>query len=174
MFIINLNYIVPLDVLDAHMADHVQFLRKYYKANVFIASGRKVPRTGGIILALAGSKTEVEEIIQEEEKSARVEDVGIQRVYNVRGCDGVTGSDTRVFAVGNCVFARRRIDAEFVFNRSVIIIFYLDVNGRTMAVVPVAFAFTMRVRCVVAVVAAVFAVTRRAVSSALSAWLIIG
>jgi uncharacterized protein YciI len=66
MFIINLNYIVPLDVLDAHMADHVQFLRKYYKANVFIASGRKVPRTGGIILALAGSKTEVEEIIQED------------------------------------------------------------------------------------------------------------
>ena len=66
MFIINLNYIVPLDVLDAHMADHVKFLRKYYKQNVFVASGRKVPRTGGIILALAKSKDEIENIMAED------------------------------------------------------------------------------------------------------------
>lgn len=66
MFIINLNYIVPLEKLDAHMGDHVKFLRKYYKKNVFVASGRKVPRTGGIILALAKSKSDVEEIIRED------------------------------------------------------------------------------------------------------------
>src|SRR5688572_24951140 len=66
MFIINLNYIVPLEKLDAHMADHVKFLRMYYKKNVFVASGRKVPRTGGIILALARSKEEVEQIISED------------------------------------------------------------------------------------------------------------
>jgi len=66
MFIINLNYIVPLEQLDAHMTDHVKFLRLYYKKNVFVASGRKVPRTGGIILALAKSKEEVEQIISED------------------------------------------------------------------------------------------------------------
>jgi uncharacterized protein YciI len=66
MFIINLNYIVPLEQLDAHMTDHVKFLRKYYKQNVFVASGRKVPRTGGIILALAKSKDDVEKIIAED------------------------------------------------------------------------------------------------------------
>ena len=66
MFIINLNYIVPLEKLDAHMTDHVKFLQKYYKLNVFVASGRKVPRTGGIILALAKSKEEVEQIISED------------------------------------------------------------------------------------------------------------
>lgn len=66
MFIINLTYIVPLEQLDAHMADHVKFLSKYYKQNVFVASGRKVPRTGGIILALAKSKEEVERIISED------------------------------------------------------------------------------------------------------------
>jgi uncharacterized protein YciI len=66
MFIINLNYIVPLEQLDAHMAEHVKFLNKYYKQNVFVASGRKVPRTGGIILALAKSKEEVEQIISED------------------------------------------------------------------------------------------------------------
>ena len=66
MFIINLNYIVPLDELDKHMGAHVKFLREYYKKNVFVASGRKVPRTGGIILALASSKEEVEKIIRED------------------------------------------------------------------------------------------------------------
>lgn len=66
MFIINLHYIVPLDRLDAHMTDHVKFLQKYYKKNVFVASGRKVPRTGGIILALAKSKEDVENIINED------------------------------------------------------------------------------------------------------------
>jgi len=66
MFIINLNYIVPLEKLDTHMAVHVKFLRTYYKKNVFVASGRKVPRTGGIILALAKSKEEIEKIISED------------------------------------------------------------------------------------------------------------
>lgn len=66
MFIINLNYIVPLEKLDAHMGDHMKFIREYYKKNVFVASGRKVPRTGGIILALAGSKDEVEKIMSED------------------------------------------------------------------------------------------------------------
>ncbi len=66
MFIINLNYIVPLEKLDIHMTAHVKFLQKYYKMNVFVASGRKVPRTGGIILALAKSLEEVEKIIAED------------------------------------------------------------------------------------------------------------
>lgn len=66
MFIINLNYIVPLDELDAYMAEHVKYLHKYYAKNIFVASGRKVPRTGGIILALADSKEAIEEIIAED------------------------------------------------------------------------------------------------------------
>ena len=66
MFIIDLHYIVPLDKLDAHMTDHVKFLQKYYKLNVFVASGRKVPRTGGIILALAHSKEALDDIIRED------------------------------------------------------------------------------------------------------------
>lgn len=55
-----------MEELDAHMTAHVKFLQKYYKKNIFIASGRKVPRTGGIILALADSKEQVEEIIRED------------------------------------------------------------------------------------------------------------
>lgn len=66
MFIVDLKYIAPLTKLDEHMADHMKFLRKYYKANVFIASGRKVPRTGGIILAFATSQEKIETILKED------------------------------------------------------------------------------------------------------------
>ena len=66
MFIIDLHYIVPLEQLDAHMTEHVKYLQKYYKLNVFVASGRKVPRTGGIILALTKSREELDKIIKED------------------------------------------------------------------------------------------------------------
>jgi uncharacterized protein YciI len=66
MFIIDLKYIVPLDKLDEHMTDHVKFLRKYYKLNLFMASGRKVPHTGGVILCLAKTRAEVDKIISED------------------------------------------------------------------------------------------------------------
>ena len=66
MFVIDLTYIVPLELLDEHMKEHVVFLKRYYKKNVFIASGRKVPRTGGLILAIASDKAEVEEIMKED------------------------------------------------------------------------------------------------------------
>ena len=66
MFIVNLAYIVPLDQIDAAMVEHMKFLNKHYKANLFVASGRKVPRTDGIILVLAQSKAEVESIMAED------------------------------------------------------------------------------------------------------------
>ena len=66
MFIVDLHYIAPLEQIDAHMKEHVQYLNKYYKQNVFVASGRKVPRTGGIILALTPSRELLEDIIRED------------------------------------------------------------------------------------------------------------
>ena len=66
MFIISLNYIVPLEQLDKYMDAHVKYLKKYYKADVFIMSGRKVPRTGGVIIAQADSQEILEKIIAED------------------------------------------------------------------------------------------------------------
>lgn len=66
MFIVDLHYIVPLEELDSHMTEHVKFLQKYYKQNVFLTSGRKVPRTGGIILALTNTRAELDAIIEED------------------------------------------------------------------------------------------------------------
>lgn len=66
MFIIDIKYIVPLEEIDKHMAAHVEYLEKYYARNVFVVWGRKEPRTGGIIQALAATKEEVEKIITED------------------------------------------------------------------------------------------------------------
>ena len=66
MFIIDLRYQVPLPRIDAHMRAHVAFLKKYYAAGNFLISGRKIPRDGGIIVAVGKSREEVEGIIAED------------------------------------------------------------------------------------------------------------
>lgn len=63
MFIISLTYKVPTSVVDEHLAAHVEFLKEQYAKGNFLASGRKVPRTGGIILSNIPSKDEVEKVI---------------------------------------------------------------------------------------------------------------
>ena len=66
MFVIELLYKAALSEIDHHMAAHVRFLKKYYAAGNFLVSGRKIPRDGGIILAVAGSRRQIEAIIEED------------------------------------------------------------------------------------------------------------
>jgi len=71
MFVIELNYKVDLKEIDAHMREHVGFLKKYYASGNFIASGRKIPRDGGIILAVGTSREQIQAIIEEDPFHAR-------------------------------------------------------------------------------------------------------
>ncbi|ROI02670.1 GTP cyclohydrolase [Chryseobacterium sp. G0240] len=66
MFIISLTYRTSLDRVERFIPEHNSFLQKYYDLELFIASGRKEPRTGGIIVASARSKAEIEQIIKED------------------------------------------------------------------------------------------------------------
>jgi uncharacterized protein YciI len=66
MFVIELIYKVALDEIDAHMAAHVRFLKKYYASGHFLVSGRKIPRDGGIILAVGKSRPQIEAIVEED------------------------------------------------------------------------------------------------------------
>jgi uncharacterized protein YciI len=66
MFVIELTYKADLAEIDAHMAAHVTFLKKYYASGNFLVSGRKIPRDGGIILAVGASRREIEAIIEED------------------------------------------------------------------------------------------------------------
>jgi uncharacterized protein YciI len=65
MFVIELIYKAELVDIDAHMAAHVAFLKKYYAAGHFLVSGRKIPRDGGIILAVGESREQIEAIAEE-------------------------------------------------------------------------------------------------------------
>jgi uncharacterized protein YciI len=66
MFVIELVYKADLAVIDAHMAAHVKFLKKYYKSGNFLISGRKIPRNGGVILAVGKARSEIEAIVRED------------------------------------------------------------------------------------------------------------
>jgi uncharacterized protein YciI len=66
MFVIELTYKADLAEIDAHMAAHVTFLKKYYAAGTFLVSGRKIPRDGGIIVAVGKSRRQIEALVQED------------------------------------------------------------------------------------------------------------
>jgi len=66
MFTVNLTYTVELEKVDQLLEEHVVFLNQQYELGNFIASGRKVPRTGGIILSAIEDKAELERIIAED------------------------------------------------------------------------------------------------------------
>ena len=66
MFVVNLTYVMPLDQVDGHLAAHVEFLKKQYEKGIFVASGRKVPRTGGVILARSVSRDELNRILAQD------------------------------------------------------------------------------------------------------------
>ena len=66
VFVIELIYKADLAEIDAHMAEHVMFLRKHYKTGTFLVSGRKVPRDGGVIIATGDERAVIEAIMNED------------------------------------------------------------------------------------------------------------
>ncbi|HJV53013.1 MAG TPA: YciI family protein [Noviherbaspirillum sp.] len=64
MFVVLLTYRRPIEDVEKHLAEHVEFLNRQYDAGVFIASGRRVPRTGGVILATGVERAALESILE--------------------------------------------------------------------------------------------------------------
>ncbi len=60
------NYKVPLETVDRHLAAHRSFLDKYYASGNLVCSGSRNPRVGGIILCRAESRARVETITKED------------------------------------------------------------------------------------------------------------
>ena len=71
MFIIELTYKVDLAQIDTAMKAHVAWLRTHYDAGTFVVSGRKVPRDGGIILAVGHDRAALEAIVKADPFVAR-------------------------------------------------------------------------------------------------------
>jgi uncharacterized protein YciI len=60
LFVLLLTYTKPLSEVDALMGEHVAWLNEHYDAGRFLVSGRRIPRTGGVILARGDDQEEIE------------------------------------------------------------------------------------------------------------------
>jgi uncharacterized protein YciI len=52
MFILSLTYVKSNEEADKQMEPHMAWVKEGYDKGWFLASGRKVPRTGGVILSI--------------------------------------------------------------------------------------------------------------------------
>ena len=66
MFTAIRTYKKPIEEIEKNLAEHIKFLDKYYENKKFLISGRRNPRTGGIILVNSDSLEEVSQIIRED------------------------------------------------------------------------------------------------------------
>lgn len=66
MFIVTLTYDARLEDIDAVLDAHIAWLDKHYADGTFIASGRRVPRTGGVILAQAQSEEALKAVLAQD------------------------------------------------------------------------------------------------------------
>jgi uncharacterized protein YciI len=66
VFVVELIYKADLTLIDEQMRAHMAFLKKHYAAGTFVVSGRKIPREGGIIIAVGRSRAEIEAIMKQD------------------------------------------------------------------------------------------------------------
>lgn len=66
MFIVSLSYTKEIAEVEKYIEGHIHFLDKYYADKKFIFSGRKNPRTGGIIFARNVDRNSLIEIIKKD------------------------------------------------------------------------------------------------------------
>lgn len=90
IFVIDLEYIEPLEKVEPLLEAHMAFINKYYENETFIASGPKVPRTGGVVLAVSDSREEIETLLAEDPfHAAKVVRYTVTEFYPRRTADGL-------------------------------------------------------------------------------------
>ncbi|WP_041939385.1 MULTISPECIES: YciI family protein [Frankia] len=66
MFVIVLRYLRPIEEVDRLLAEHRAYLARYYDQGVFLLSGPRTPRTGGVILADGVERATLDRILAED------------------------------------------------------------------------------------------------------------
>lgn len=66
MFLIILDYMKPLDVVDQHVDAHRSHLGKQFAAGHLLMSGPQIPRKGGVILSCLKTRAEVDAMMQQD------------------------------------------------------------------------------------------------------------
>jgi uncharacterized protein YciI len=62
MFVLELTYTAPFDLVDELRDDHMAWVKRHYDAGIFVASGRKEPRNGGVIIAIGNDRLAMEDL----------------------------------------------------------------------------------------------------------------
>ena len=86
-----MTYTAPLSEVDAHIEPHLAWVAGGYDSGTFLASGRKEPRTGGVILA-QGERSQLEALVATDPfVLAGVADYEITQVQLSRTAQGLEG-----------------------------------------------------------------------------------
>ncbi|MGW8949219.1 YciI family protein [Streptomyces sp. NPDC055709] len=62
MFVMELTYTAPIERVDELSEAHVAWLDALYEEGVVLASGRKNPRDGGVLIAVGDDRARIEAI----------------------------------------------------------------------------------------------------------------
>lgn len=63
MFLIDVSYTVTIEEIEKLAPAHREFAAAQYRAGKYLMSGRKLPRTGGFILAAVATREELDAIV---------------------------------------------------------------------------------------------------------------
>jgi len=63
MFLVDIVYKVDITTVEKHTPAHRNWLDEQYKAGIFVFSGPKKPRTGGVIIARMDSREKLEDLL---------------------------------------------------------------------------------------------------------------
>jgi uncharacterized protein YciI len=63
VYVLIVEYLVPLERIDELRPAHVEYLRRHYAAGTFLVSGRQDPPAGGVILATDVDRERLDEVI---------------------------------------------------------------------------------------------------------------
>ncbi|MEQ7050507.1 YciI family protein [Paenibacillaceae sp. P-4] len=66
MYVVELSYTKPMSDVDVYLDAHRAFLDEHYSRGVFLLSGPKEPRTGGIIVVDAQTEEEARFYIEQD------------------------------------------------------------------------------------------------------------
>ncbi|HRK97618.1 MAG: GTP cyclohydrolase [Alphaproteobacteria bacterium] len=66
MFVVLVNYLKPIEEVERVVVPHRTYLDELYAQGVLLASGPKIPRTGGVLLAKGMDKQELWEMLQKD------------------------------------------------------------------------------------------------------------
>jgi uncharacterized protein YciI len=88
MYVVSLTYKVAQEIVDQHVDAHMDWVNDAFDQGVFIASGRKVPRTGGVLLSRADRLTLDESLAKDPFKVHGVADFDVTEFAVTRTAPG--------------------------------------------------------------------------------------